>query len=741
MISPKNASILYVSSFPPRGCGIAEFTKHLTDAIDKEYSPQIKSRICAINANGTSIYNYPKKVVMQINESEMEDYIDRANEINKMSHIKLVNIQHEYGLFNGEWGDYLLPFLELLRKPVVTTMHTVLPEPDDKLLRITQAIAHKSAGIVVMTKTMSKILQEVYEVPKQKIYVIPHGVFHVPFPSKTSAKKKLNLAGKTILSTFGMLNRDKGIEYAIEALPKIVEKYPDLIYLVLGATHPVVRRQEGEVYRNKLKRTVYQLELKDHVKFYDQYMTDQEKTDFLKATDIYISPTLNPLQAVSGTISDALSCACPIVATANQYAKDVLNQERGVLVDFESATEIESALLSILEDRKKMKEMKKNAYFYSRHMTFQNVALSYFKVFNHYAKIKPREKDKLPQINLGHIRHLTDRFGMIQFANHTKPDNHSGYCLDDNARALLACAMIYKKSPNKALLKLMNTYLDFISFAQKKNGKFNNFVNYQRQFTDEIESDDTFGRTLWVLGYLVGSKLLPDEMDARVRAIFKKAEKWTDNLKSSRAIAFSILGLANILDHLPDDKLTVRLDSLARLLVEKYEMQSRAADGKEWVWFENCFTYSNSKLPESLFRAYAITKNPVYRDTAEKTLSFLESITFENSLFMPIGQNGWYFRDGKRAYFDQQPEDASSMTETLITAYKVIKKKSYLERAKISFEWFLGKNHLSQMVYDEITGGCYDGLGKYSINFNQGAESTISYLLARLAIDPKYNPY
>lgn len=739
MLSGKSPCILYVSSYPPRECGIATFTKDLTAAIDKELNPAIKSKILAINANGTSIYNYPKKVILQINETDMEDYLNRANEINKMSHIKLVNIQHEYGLYDGEWGSYLLPFLELLNKPIITTFHTVLPNPDKNMKKITQAIAQKSNGLVVMTKSAAKLLEEVFGVPRKKIFVIPHGVHHIPFPSKSKAKEKLNLAGHTILSTFGMLNRDKGIEYAIEALPEIVAKYPDVLYLVIGATHPVVRREQGEGYRNMLKKLVYKLSLKDHVKFYDKYLSLEELIDYLKATDIYISPTLNPLQAVSGTTSYALSCACPIIATSTQYNKDVLDDGRGILVDFENSEQIRGGLEFMLSDVKRRKEMGKNAYFYSRHMTWQNVAISYFKTFNNYAKIQPRYKDKLPPINLSHIKHMTTDFGMIQFANHTKPDIHSGYCLDDNVRALLACYLLYRNRPSESLEHLMKIYFKFIKFAQKPNGKFHNFISYNKFFTDESESDDSFGRTIWVLGTILGRDKLPDDLIRQAEKMFGKAIKWSTDLKSLRAVSFAILGLSEYYEKAKEPKISDLVVKLADILVKQYEKEACVEDGHDWKWFENCFTYSNSKLPEALFRAYSLTKNKIYLHVAEESLEFLSSITFEKDYFSPIGQNGWYFRQGKRSYFDQQPEDTASMVEVLMTAYKVTKKKVYLANAKNCFEWFLGKNHLNQMIYDELTGGCYDGVGQHSLNFNQGAESTLSYLLARIAVDPKYN--
>jgi len=749
MIKSKYPIVLYVGSYPPRECGIATFTQDLTNAIDKEFNPGLKSKILAINDNGTSIYNYPKKVTMQINETDMENYLERAQAINKLSQIKLINIQHEYGIFGGEWGNYLLPFMEIVKKPIITTLHTVLPHPDEKLKRITQTIAQKSEAVVVMTNNSSRLLQEIYGVKKAKVFVIPHGVHHVAFPSKAKAKKKLNLQGKIILSTFGMINRDKGIEYVIEALPKVIERFPRVLYLIIGATHPVVRKREGEIYRNRLKKQVMELKLEDYVKFYDKYLTLNELIEYLKATDIYLSPTLNPNQAVSGTLSYALSCACPVISTATQYAKDVINQERGILVRFRNAKDMEKAILEMLQDSKMRKEMKKNAYFFSRHMTWQNVALSYFKTFNNFAKIVPREKGKLPVINLEHIKTLTDNFGIIQFAQHTKPDLSSGYCLDDNARVLIACLALYQLNQLKTTLDLITKYFKFIKFTQRSNGKFYNFVSRNKTVNDKSDSEDSFGRTILALGCLLNTQALPEHFYRQAQTIFNKANKWLEQLKSPRAIAFALLGLTLAVEHFSKvelnltkeksqtERLLNQINKLAGVLVKLYQKQvtKPVNKKKKWFWFEDYLTYSNYKLPESLLKAYQITKNKKYLKVAEESLKFLAGISFENDYFSAIGQNGWYFRDSKRAYFDQQPEDTASTTEALVTAYQVTKKKLYAEQAQKVFDWFLGKNHLSQMVYDEATGGCYDGLGKYSLNFNQGAESTISYLLARLAIE------
>jgi len=736
MSKPKTPCILYVSSFPPRECGIATFTRRLTDAIDKEIAPNVKSKICAINSNGSSIYNYPRKVIMQINETEMEDYIKRAYDINKRSDIKLVNIQHEYGLFGGEQGEYLMAFLELLKKPFVITMHTVLTRPDEKMRKVGRIISEKSAGVTVMNKAAKELLNKVYGIKNKLIHVIPHGVFDVPFPSKNNAKRKLSLNGRFVISTFGMISRDKGIEYAIEALPEIVKKYPNVLYIIIGATHPQVLKDEGEKYRNMLKRLVVKHKLQDNVKFYNKYIKEKEIPDFLRATDVYVYPMLSREQASSGSLSDAMSCACPTIATKSQFAKSIINHERGTLVNFRNSKQIHDALLDLIEDKILRKEMTKNAYFYTRHMTWRNVAYSYFDLFNHCAKIMPKDKSKSPLIKLDYIDKLTDNFGMIQFANHTKPDLHSGYCVDDNARALIGCIDLHGAKQNKKLHKLINTYLNFLDFSQKSNGRFHNFISYQKTYNDISESDDSFGRAIWALGKTLGSQHLNEQQRTMTIKMFKKAYPHINKLESLRSLAFTITGLSHLYQSEHNDFKDIKdsIINLADKLVAKFNTVSNTQKNA-WFWFEDSLTYSNYKLPESLFRAFQITKNIEYKTIAEKSLKFLMKVTFEEKdHFSPIGQDGWYFRNGKRAYFDQQPEDASSAVEALVCAYQTSKKKLYKNKAELAFRWFLGKNHLNQMVYDEATGGCYDGLGKYSLNFNQGAESTLSYFLARLAI-------
>jgi len=716
-----------MGTYPPRECGIATFTKDLATAVEETLNPLIKSKILAMNDNA-SIYNYPEEVIFQITDTDIQEYIDIAKRINETNAIKLVNIQHEFGIFGGEYGDYLIPFLETIKKPIVTTFHTVIPDPEEKRKRIMQLIAEKSACVIVMTRNAVKILRNDYEI-KKDISVIPHGIPSVPFNSGIEEKRRLGFGDRAIISSFGMLNPNKGYEYVIDALPAIIEKFPNILYLIIGETHPVVRKKEGERYRNFLREKVKKLALEDHVKFYNKYLRLNEIIKYLRATDVYISSSINPNQIVSGTLSYAMGCGKAVVSTPFLHAKEVINAERGILVRFKDPGSFADAILRILSDKNLRERMGRNAYSYTRHMTWPNVALAYMKVFEKYIRI-PEKREKFPKVKLNHLISLTDDFGIIQFAVHAKPDPNSGYTLDDNARAMIVCSMYYTIFKSELALRLIRIYLNFIRYV-KKDGRFYNFVDHNRRIHYEW-SEDAHGRALWALGYLISRKEIPNKLRDEAEKLFNEALKSLRDIRSPRAVAFLLIGLYFYNKAKPSSKNLSMIRELADYLTSLYENQS----SDDWQWFEECLTYSNSKLPESLFYAYLATNDKKYLEIAESTLEFLISITFIDGKFAPIGQNGWYFRDGKRAHFDQQPVDTGSMVHTLVLANKITKKRKYWENAVTAFKWFLGENSLNQVIYDESTGGCHDGLGKSSINLNQGAESTISYLMARLSLPP-----
>ncbi len=721
--------ILYVATYPPRECGIATFTKDISDSVDKRFFPTLKSKILAMNNNGTNIYNYPKKVIFQISDSEITDYLAVANKINKDPNIKLVNIQHEYGIFGGEYGEYIIPFLEVLKKPKVITFHSILPEPNEKLKKVTREIAKRVNAIIVMTKKGAELLHTDYNIGT-KIHLVPHGIPNTSFESQKGEKRNLGFRDKIIISSFGMIGPGKGYEYAIEALPEVVAKYPNLLYIIVGETHPMVRKREGEKYRNQLESRIKELKLQKNVKFYNKYVTLSEIIQYLKATDIYLSTSDNPNQITSGTLVYAMGCGRAVISTPFLHAKDIITENRGRLVEFQNPESFKDAILELVSNTTLRKEMEKNTYHYTRHMTWQNVAMSYGRVFKEILRKDGVEVKELPPLNIKHLMRLTDKFGIIQFAKQSSPDLNSGYTLDDNARALLTCSMHYEKLKEYRQLKMIKTYLDYIDYVKSEDGKLYNFVNQSRVVDKNRWSEDAHGRALWALGYLYSLQEVPQDFREKAEKIFLETFPATSIITSPRAIAYTITGLYHYNKIKKSPYIVENIKKLANYLVSLYKTSSTT----DWHWFEQYLTYSNSKLPEALFYAYNSTKDIAYLKIAEESLNFLIGKTFDNNLFVPIGQKGWYIKDKERAYYDQQPIEAGYTVQTLITAYQTTKNILYKNLAIDAFQWFLGKNMLKQTVYNESTGGTHDGLGEHSINLNQGAESTISYLMARLSL-------
>jgi len=707
--------ILYVATYPPRECGIATYTKDLITAMDKKFSPKIKSKILVMNNSGTNIYKNNEDVLFDIDETDISAYKKAAEKVNEIDAIKLINIQHEFGIFGGEYGNYLIKFLDIVKKPVIISFHTVIPNPNDKLKKIVRQLAKKSSYLVVMTKSGIDILRKDYNI-KTKILVILHGTPTASFDDSIKEKTAMGIDDKIVLSSFGLINSGKGYEYVIESLTEVVKKYPNILYLIIGETHPVVRKKEGEKYRNFLEEKVKEFNLEKNVKFYNRYMTLEEIVKFLLATDIYISSNLDPNQIVSGTLAYAIACGRAIISTPFIYAKDNIVPERGLLVKFRDTNSYTNALIKILSNPLLREEMERNNYSFSRCMIWPNVAISHYNVFKRVIPDLEKCEMSYPEIKFDHINNLTDDFGIIQFANYAKPDKLSGYTLDDNARALLACTLYYQLFKDNTKLKLMKIYLNFIKYVHKNENKLYNFVNYKKVVNLEQWSEDAHTTNI------------PMELRVKAELIFENAKKAIDMIRSPRAISFILIGLYfyNVIKNSE----VIRIKKLADYLVQLY----KDCNSEKWNWFENYLTYSNSKLPEALFFCYKTTKDDKYLIIAKESLDFLISITFKDGKFAPIGQNGWYHKNGHNASYDQQPVDAGSMVQTLIVAYDTTKENRYMKLAIEAFNWFLGKNSLNQEVYNNLTGGCHDGIGEYALNMNQGAESAISYLLARLSL-------
>lgn len=725
--------IVCLSTFPPRQCGIATFTADLTNAIDQMFDSSIESKIVAMNLTQISHLPYSDKVIFQIIQPSEKDYINAASKLNQIDEVRLVNIQHEFGIFGGEYGSHLLLFLTKLQKPVVTTLHTVLPSPDKKMRSTVVAIMKYSKGIIVMTHSSKEILIKDYGLDPDRIQVIPHGIHHVSYKTSKDAKSIMGISRKLVLSTFGLLSPGKGIEYAIEALPKVIKKFPNVRFLIAGVTHPIVLEQEGEKYRNFLIKKIYELNLTDYVSFYNTYFDQNDLFRFLEATDIYLSPSLNPNQTVSGTLSYALGSGRPVISTAFAQAKEDITDNVGILIDFKNPQAFSSAIIKLLGNPELRLQMGKNAYFRTRHMTWENVAHSYLKYFSQFVPELTLGQRKLPSIKLTHLAKLTDDFGIIQFAKFTEPDLSSGYTIDDNARALIVATLYYKEFNVNSSLKLVSIYLNFLYRVAKPDGYFDNYVNSNRAVDKPRNikeySEDPSARALYALASVSTTKQIPKRIRHLAHSFFEQSFQKKIAFSSPRAIAFYIKALSCLLLKWKEPKTLTTLKYYCEQLMALYEKNH----SPDWEWFEPWLTYSNAILPEALLLGYKITGKRKYLEVSKKTLNFLIKNTFKDGVYIPIGQSGWFFKEGTRSYFDQQPEDTAATVEALNTMFKVTNQKYYKELANIAFNWFLGDNVLGQVVYDRVTGGCHDGVGEKFINLNQGAESTISYLCARLS--------
>ena len=742
--------VIYVSTYPPRECGIATFTRDLTNALDR-FNPLIKSELIAINDNGAS-YSYGSKVVFQIAQNDKESYAAAADFINK-SRSKIVNIQHEFGIFGGENGEFIIDFLGLIKKPLVTTLHTLMPSPTANEKKVILAIADRGL-IVVMTDAAKRILKEVYKVSDNRISIIPHGAPFVHLYPSSSAKSDLGLRNKIVLSTAGLINQNKGVEYVISALPQLISKYPELIYCIIGETHPQVRRKEGEKYRQFLEGEIKRLNLESYVRFENRYLTLEELLRYLIASDIYLTPYLCEDQIASGALTYALACGKAIISTPYLYAKEVLSYgERGLLAKFKDSKSLAENIGFLLDNPKVKKNLEREAYKYGQKLIWPRVAKGYLNLFYRLAleKKKGRQiilfKKKKPPLKTTYLEMLTDNIGVVQHALYSVQNRATGYALDDNARALIFAARYYSHYHDEKSLRLISTYLSFLYFSQKTNGNFYTLMDHNKNFLESGEVEqDAYGRALWASGITVSAEL-HDNLKATAKHIFDNALKNIDTIKHLRAKAFAIIGLYYYQKAYPEakdiqDKIEKLADSLVKNFYE-HSLSSSNPGGRDWKWFEDIITYSNGRLPEALFLAYKITNNKTYLQVAEDSLSFLSDLLIVNGQLALIGNKGWcqkkdYLAAGKRSIYDQQPVDADSMVEVYLRAYHITQEESYYKKALLSFSWFLGENSKREWLYDRITGGCFDGLTKEGVNLNQGAESTIAYLMARICLESRW---
>ena len=727
------SEILVITSYPPRECGIATYSQDLIKALNNKFNRTLSIKVCALET-GNQNYDYPQEVKFILDTSKVSSYLNLAQSINDDEKIQLVLIQHEFGLYKEQERAFL-QFIYEVSKPVVLVFHTVLPKPGQHLKIEVKNITSACKSVIVMTNTSANILMYDYGISKQKISIIPHGTHLVPHLSEQFLKVKYNLTGRKVLSTFGLLSSGKSLETTINALPEIIKQCPEAIFLIIGKTHPEVAKNDGEVYRNSLIQKIQDLGLQNHVKFINKYLALPELLEYLQLTDIYLFTSNDPNQAVSGTFVYAMSCGCPIISTPIPHAVEVLSKDTGIIFDFNDSTQLAKDVIRLLNDNPLRKSIVTNTLQKIVSTAWENSAVSHAMLFQQIAGEKIKIQYNLPDINLNHLKVMTTDIGLIQFSKINQPDIKSGYTLDDNARALVATCMIFKLEGSKERIEEIRKYLGFIKFCQQPAGNFLNYVDQDKNFTDQnnkVNLDDSNGRAVWALGYLLLlTKLLPSEIISETKAILEKSIHHLEEINSPRAMAFAIKGIYYRQKVIKSSENTDLIKLFANRLVDLYTHD--ATD--KWEWFENSITYANSILPEAMLYAWLTTKESIYKDIARTSFNFLLDNTFNENGIEVISNKTWLLKGKEAGHNGEQPIDVAYTIMTLSKFYDVLMDEDYRLKMIIAFNWFLGNNRLNQIIYNPCTGGCYDGLEDTHVNINQGAESTVSYLMARLTIE------
>jgi len=733
--------VAFICSYPPRRCGIATFTSDLINNVAKAAGERFEPLVVAMRSNDDLKYNDPVK--FEIRQDVKKDYISAADYIN-FSHVDLVSVQHEFGLFGGAAGSYLSLLLRRLNAPVITTLHTVLDDPKPDYKQSLIDVCNASRVVITMNERGVKMLRDIYGTDARKIRLIAHGIPDLPFVDSNYYKHKFGMDGRRTILTFGLLSKNKGIEVMLRAMPKIIEAEPSVLYVILGMTHPAVLKHEGESYRFSLQRMVRELGCSEHVIFYNRFVSDEELQNFLCAADIYVTPYLNREQLTSGTLSFAVGTGKAVVSTPYWAATELLADGRGKLVDFGDSKQLADVIIDILKDDLVFYSLRRRAYDYGRSRTWPKIGEQYWELFSEQElaapiparlaspKTETTSSLQLPEPSLAHVKRLTDDTGMYQHASFTVPNRYHGYCTDDNARALMAMAKYYAQYPEPEALKLFDVYLSFVMHSQNNDGTVRNFMNFDRSWMKKEPASDALGRVLWALGITMAeppsARYLPVIKDCFDRSV-KHVSK-----QSPRGMAYSILGMSEYLKQFPGaSEIKRQLARAADKLVSLYERNSKP----DWQWFENILTYDNAVLPHALFVA-GMSFGEKYAEVAQKTCGFLVEQTFDDDHFNFVGCNGWYKRGQTKAQFDQQPIEACGTVMMLRAAYDATGQDEYLTLQRKAFDWFLGENTLRIPVYNFRTKGCHDGLTPGGVNENQGAESLLSFLLSLLSIMESY---
>jgi glycosyltransferase involved in cell wall biosynthesis len=744
--------IAVIGNHLPRQCGIATFTTDLCAAISAEYGT---ARLLALPVNDTDEgYDYPARVRWSLAQDDLASYQQAAEFLN-FNNIDMVCLQHEYGIFGGPAGSHILHLLRHLKMPVVTTLHTVLREPDADQLKVMEEIVELSDRLIVMSQLSSQFLQEVFKVPGSKIDMVPHGVPDLPFLDPNFYKDRFGVEGKAVLLTFGLLSPNKGIENVIQALPQILSEHKNVVYIVAGATHPHILRREGDQYRASLQALAKEMGVESQVIFHNRFVAPEEMLEFIGAADIYITPYRHEAQVVSGTLAYALGAGKAIISTPYWHAIELLNDRRGALVPFQNPGAIAQKTIELLDTPAIRHAMRKRAYQFSREMVWKRVAQGYMESFSRVrsdrtetprvqfsARAIHKSLNQMTTLKLDHLHRLTDDTGMLQHAIFTVPNLGEGYTTDDNARALVFTVLLEQmdKKPLEGTDPAITEseppdsscrYLSFLEHAfDAGKGRFRNFLGYDRRWNEAEGSEDSHGRALWGLGTVLG-RSKNEGLRCAAGRLFEFSLPAIMEFRSPRAWAYALLGIQEYLDAYAGDRDAQKIRSvLARRLLEMYESIRRS----DWKWFEDVVAYGNARLPQSMLLVGSACADDRMVSAGLESLDWLmETQRSETSgHFVPIGSQGFYRQGGEKARFDQQPIEAAGAVSACLQAFRVTRDRRWRDRAWSAFNWFLGDNDLQVPLYDSVTGGCRDGLHPDRANQNQGAESTLSFLMALL---------
>ncbi len=740
VINPSEVrKIAFVGDYLPRKCGIATFTHDMYASVAGRF-PDAECFVVAVNDRPEG-YEYPPEVRFEIGEADLESYRRAADFLN-FANTDVVCLQHEYGIYGGAAGSHILGLLRDVRMPVVTTCHTLLREPGPDQRRVLTELAALSARVVVMTERARTFLHDIYDVPETKIDVIAHGIPDTPLVDPNAHKDQFGVGGRPVALTFGLLSPNKGVEHMLRAVPAVLESFPDFVYLILGATHPALVRDQGERYRLSLERLARELGITKQVIFYNRFVELQELTAFIRAADVYVTPYLNPAQITSGTLAYSFGCGKAIVSTPYWHAEELLADGRGVLVPFADPKALAREICGLLRDEPRRQTMAKQAYHLGRAMVWEQSAARYMESFQRTRlgrqeqPVKPlavrslaEERAELPPWRLDHLVRLTDSTGILQHATYSIPNFTEGYCTDDNARALLLAVLLEELGQGGVpVQRLATTYASFLQAALDRTRKrFRNFMSFDRRWLEDVGSEDSHGRAMWALGTCVGRSRRPD-LTSWAAAHFELALPTLLETTSPKTWAFGLLGIREYLHRLGGDRFAAHVrDTLTGRLLELYDQTATP----EWPWFEEILSYDSARLPQALIAGNLDGGDGRALDVGLHTLGWLAKIqTAPQQHFRPIGCHCFYRKGGERGRFDQQPIEACATVSSCLDAYRATEDPVWMNEARSAFEWFLGRNDLGQDLYDPATGGCCDGLQEDRLNRNQGAESTIAFLLA-----------